>query len=188
MNMKSLIVVILFMAVICLGQGLRQASHAQEKADKKGDSKGKKALVRQEKAVAGHKTIGIDEDAVVVDPTRGLHLTFSTLMTWEYEVDDNASPPEGIKNLDGRKVSLAGFMYPLQQGKSIQFFALLRTTQTCHYGPRPQYNQFVFVEMAKPTKFYRLDPVSCTGKFWVDPAPDEGFIYRMEGETCEPVE
>ncbi len=188
MNMKSLIVVILFMALICLGQGLRQASHAQEKADKKGDSKGKKVRVRKEKGFAGHNTIGIDEDSVVVDTTKELQLTFSTLMTWEYEVDDNTSPPESVKKLDGRKVSLAGFMYPLQEGKSIEFFALLRTTQTCHYGPRPQYNQFVFVEMGKPTKFYRLDPVSCTGKFWVDPAPDEGFIYRMEGETCEPIE
>jgi hypothetical protein len=43
----------------------------------------------------------------------------------------------------------------------------------------------VFVEMEKPTKFQRLEPVSCVGKFRVDPTPDEGFIYRMEGETCE---
>ena len=39
--------------------------------------------------------------------------------------------------------------------------------------------------MEKPTAFYRLDPVSCVGKFKVDPAPDEGFIYRMEGLTCD---
>lgn len=186
--MKSLVVVILFMALICLGQGQWQVSYAQEKTDKKGDSKATKVRVRKEKGVAGHNTIGIDEDSVVVDTTKELQLTFSTLMTWEYEVDNNTSPPESVRKLDGSQVRITGFMYPLQEGKSIQYFALLRTTQTCHYGPRPQYNQFVFVEMAKPTKFYRLDPISCTGKFWVDPAPDEGFIYRMEGETCEPIE
>jgi hypothetical protein len=33
----------------------------------------------------------------------------------------------------------------------------------------------------------RLDPVSCTGRFKVDPALDERFIYPMEGEICEAV-
>ncbi|MEM4298293.1 MAG: DUF3299 domain-containing protein, partial [Nitrososphaerota archaeon] len=116
-----------------------------------------------------------------------LPLTFSTLMTWQYEPKSNSSPPETIKRLDGHKVRVIGFMYPLQEGASIQYFCLLRTTQTCCYGPRPQYNQYIFVEMAKPTTFYRLDPVSCVGKFKVDPNPEEGFIYRMEGERCEAV-
>jgi len=180
--------VILSMALICLGQGLWQVSYAQQKTDKKAESKETQVRIIEEKGPTGHKTIGIDEESVVVDTTKELQLTFSTLMTWEYEVGENPSPPEEVKKLDGRKVRLTGFMYPLQEGKSIQYFCLLRTTQTCCYGPRPQYSQYVLVEMEKPTKFYRLEPVSCTGKFRVDPNPDEGFIYRMEGETCEAVE
>jgi hypothetical protein len=78
-------------------------------------------------------------------------------------------------------------MYPLQQGDSIQYFCLLRTTQTCCYGPRPQFNQYVFVEMMTPTPFHRLDPVSCAGTFRVEPAPDEGYIYRIEGQNCESI-
>ena len=78
-------------------------------------------------------------------------------------------------------------MYPLQQGDAIQYFCLLRTTQTCCYGPRPQFNQYVFVEMDKPTPFHRLDPVACVGKFRVEPTPDEGYIYRMVGEKCESI-
>ncbi len=106
-------------------------------------------------------------------------------MIWEYDADNDTPPPEKVEKLDGRKVKLTGFMYPLQQGDSIQYFCLLRTTQTCCYGPRPQFNQYVFVEMDAPTPFYRLDPVSCVGKSRVEPTPDEGYIYRIEGEKCE---
>lgn len=185
MKKNYFISAIVSLALICMVQGLWQASFAQEKADKKEESERTGVKIKKEKGPSGHKTIGIDEESVVVDTTKELQLTFSTLMTWEYEVGENPSPPEEVKKLDGRKVRLTGFMYPLQEGKSIQYFCLLRTTQTCCYGPRPQYNQYVFVEMEKPTKFRRLDPVSCVGKFKVDPSPDEGFIYRMEGETCE---
>jgi hypothetical protein len=50
-----------------------------------------------------------------------------------------------------------------------------------------KYNQYIFVEMSKPTGFRRLDPVTCVGKLKVEPTPEEGFIYRMEGEICETV-
>ena len=187
MNKRSFIIAIFTMALICLGLSPWQVSYGQEKADKKGQSKGTKVRVTEEKGPTGHKTIGIDEESLDLDAIKEVPLTFSTLMTWDYQVGENPSPPENVKELNGRKVRLTGFMYPLQEGKSIQYFCLLRTTQTCCYGPRPQYNQYVFVEMEKPTPFHRLDPVSCMGKFRVDPAPDEGFIYRMEGETCEPM-
>lgn len=187
MKKNYFISAIVGLALICMAQGLWQVSFAQEKADKKGKSKETKVQIKEEKGPAGHKTIGIDEESLDLDAVKEIPLTFSTLMTWEYEVGENPSPPENVKKLDGREVRLTGFMYPLQEGKSIQYFCLLRTTQTCCYGPRPQYSQYVFVEMEKPTKFHRLDPVSCVGKFRVDPAPDEGFIYRMEGKTCEPV-
>ena len=91
------------------------------------------------------------EDALDLEKIKETPLTFKTLMNWDYDVANNSPAPEIVKKLDGRKVRLTGFMYPLQEGKSIQYFCLLRTTQTCCYGPRPQYNQYVFVEMEKPT-------------------------------------
>ena len=35
-------------------------------------------------------------------------------------------------------------------------------------------------------KFERLAPVVVEGRFVVDPKPDEGYIYRMEGESVRP--
>jgi hypothetical protein len=171
-------------ALVILGLGLWQTSIGQDKAEKQGDDEGAGLRIIEEKGPAGHSTIGIDESTVSHEGLMELPLTFSELMTWDYSVDNHAPPPHEVKELNGRKVRLVGFMYPLQDGSDIQYFCLMRSTQTCCYGPRPQYNQYVFVEMDKPTAFYRLDPVSCVGNLYVEPTPEEGFIYRMEGQMC----
>jgi hypothetical protein len=79
-------------------------------------------------------------------------------------------------------------MYPLEAGSKLKTFCLLRTTQTCCYGPRPQYNQYLLVEMKEPAKFDRLAPVIVRGKFYPEAQPAQGFIYRMEGESVTPIE
>jgi hypothetical protein len=159
----------------------------QHKKDDTTKGKTSGVIIKEEKGPSGHSTIGIDENSIDIDPTQTLALTFASLMRWEYDADSDTPPPEKVAELDGRRVRLTGFMYPLQQGDPIQYFCLLRTTQTCCYGPRPQFNQYVFVEMDAPTQFYRLDPVSCAGTFRVEPMPDEGYIYRIEGEKCEAI-
>ncbi len=78
-------------------------------------------------------------------------------------------------------------MYPLETGEKIRSFCLLRSTQTCCYGPRPQFNQYLLVEMKEPVKFQRLTPVLVSGKFVVDPKPDDGYVYRMEGDSLSTV-
>ncbi len=187
MDVRSLVVAMAGLVLLNTAQGLWQSSDAQDKAYKDKASRGGEVRVIQEEGPKGHKTIGIDEGSVVGDARKEVQLTFRTLMAWKYDAERNSPPPEEIKTLNDRTVRLVGFMYPLQEGASIRYFCLLRTTQTCCYGPRPQYNQYVFVEMDKPTRFYRLDPVSCVGRFKVEPTPEEGFIFRMEGKTCESV-
>jgi hypothetical protein len=178
---------ILIFAVIFSIQGSIRPSEAQNKKEKIADRKTSGVQIQEEKGPSGHSTIGIVESTIESDTEKTLVLTFARLMTWEYDADNDTSPPEKVAELDARKVGLTGFMYPLQQGDAIQYFCLLRTSQTCCYGPRPQFNQCVFIEMDAPTPFYRLDPVSCVGKFRVEPAPDEGYIYRLESEKCESI-
>jgi len=185
--MKSLIVAALGFVLIFCGPSLWEASAAQNKAEGEGGNIEAGLRIIEEKGPAGHKTIGIDESTVSTESVKELPLTFRELMKWDYGVEDNSLPPDDVEALDGQKVRLVGFMYPLQDGKELQYFCLLRSTQTCCYGPRPQYNQYVFVEMDNPTKFHRLDPVSCVGELFVEPTPEEGFIYRMEGQICEGV-
>jgi hypothetical protein len=183
MNKRLLLSLLLGLALALAPLGGWDLSESQQKEEKKGS----KVRIIEEKGPAGHKTIGIDESSLGEDTGKEMPLTFTSLMKWEYDAKKNSSPPENVKRLDGRKIRIIGFMYPLQEGANVQKFCLLRSTQTCCYGPKPQYNQYIFVEMVKPTQFRRLDPVSCVGVFRVDPSPDEGFIYRMEGISCQPV-
>ena len=130
---------------------------------------------------AGHNQLEIEEQT-----RKSGYLYFNTLESWDYNKDAPQPCPQSVLEANGRKVKLTGFMYPLQDAGKMTVFCLLRTTQTCCYGPKPQYNQYVFVEMAQPVKFERLAPVVVEGKFVVDPKPADGYIYRMEGESARP--
>jgi len=141
-------------------------------------------VVRMEKGVYGHNTIGIDESGMSTNTGLKM-LFFSTLSDWAYQPDGSVPCPKVIHSLSGREFSCTGFMYPLEAGKKIKVFCLLRSTQTCCYGPRPQYNQYLLVECAEPVVFERFAPVTVHGKFIVDPKPSEGYIYRMEADAVE---
>lgn len=139
-------------------------------------------VVRTETSLSGHNQIGIDESS----PTPGggpQRLTFAVLGQWAFDRQTTSACPDAIRALSGRESSCTGFMYPLEAGTKLREFCLLRTTQTCCYGPRPQYSQYLLVEMKTPVKFERFAPVTVTGRFFVDPQPDQGFIYRMEGAS-----
>ena len=138
-------------------------------------------VVQAVDGTAGHGSLQIDEQT-----HRSGYLYFDTLESWTFSKTNPGVCPESVKEADGKKVKITGFMYPLQEAANLKVFCLLRSTQTCCYGPRPQYNQYVFVEMAEPAKFERLAPVVVEGKFVIDPRPDEGYIYRMEGRSIRP--
>ena len=136
--------------------------------------------VHAEASQAGHAQIGLDERGLEADAER---LTFARLGEWAYDPQRPTSCPETVRAADKRRVTVTGFMYPLETGKSMRTFCLLRTTQTCCYGPRPQYNQYLFVEMRRPVAFERFAPVTVAGRFVVDPQPTEGYVYRLEGDA-----
>jgi len=139
------------------------------------------SLVKDEGYQGGHQSLGINERAVEKDAQT---LLFSELKKWRFDKDRPASPPEEVTAFDNRRVRITGFMYPLEPGSMIRLFCLLRSTQTCCYGPRPQYNQYVLVEMERPVRFERLSPVQVEGTFFVEPRPEDGYIYRMRGVSA----
>ena len=60
----------------------------------------------------------------------------------------NASIPESIKALNGRKVAVTGYVLPMavENGRT-QSFMLMRNTLFCCYGIMPKMNEWVNVEM-----------------------------------------
>ncbi|MGD0090988.1 MAG: DUF3299 domain-containing protein [Planctomycetota bacterium] len=138
-------------------------------------------VVRMETGPAGHQTLGLQESGT------SAFLHFATLAQWAFNPKAPTPCPPGIQALAGQQARCVGFMYPLAQGEKIKVFCLLRSTQTCCYGPKPQFNQYLFVEMPQAVKFERLTPVVVSGKFLVDPKPQDGYIYRMEGTSVRPI-
>ncbi len=119
------------------------------------------------------------------DQSKAVVLRFSSLGAWSYGGAGAPQPPLPLQQMNGKDVKITGFMYPLEEGQILTVFCLLRSTQTCCYGPKPQFNQYVFVEMKDPVKLERNKPVIVTGKFFIDPRPEDGYIYRLEGIKVE---
>lgn len=144
-----------------------------------------KIKIREEQSLLGHRTIGID-DATLPGGGDRPFLHFSALGAWAFDAEKPTPCPPAVQSLSGSTFSAVGFMYPLDSGVKVKNFCLLRSTQTCCYGPRPQYNQYILVNLKEPVKFERFAPVIVQGKFFVEAKPEDGYIYRMDGESVAP--
>ncbi len=132
---------------------------------------------------ASHRSVSIDETDISKSGTG--FLPFATMQLWEYDGVKKNPAPDFLMSINKTELKILGFMYPLEEGEEIKNFCILKSTQTCCYGPRPQYNQYVLIEMDKKIKFERLRPIIVSGTFFIDPRPEEGYIYRMQGHSIE---
>jgi len=100
--------------------------------------------------------------------------------------DALAQVPEVIRQLDGRKVALSGFMLPLklEHGFATEFF-LLSNSSLCCYGITPEMNEWIHVRMRDEGLPAVQDvPVFLAGKLRVQARWEGGYltgIYEMEG-------
>jgi len=133
-----------------------------------------RSLVKDEGFQAGHQTIGINERALERDSQT---LLFSLLKKWRYDRERPAPPPERVREYDGRFVRIVGFMYPLESGREISTFCLLRSTQTCCYGPRPP-ALFVYCAQPRPVAM-GPDPSTISMSWW-------RWSMRFDSSACDP--
>lgn len=167
--------------------GMAAADHLAAAVKLAGHPRSIRLAVRSEPSRTGHLNLGIDEKKI--EETLGERfLQFATLAQWRYDPKKPTPAPAAIQQLSGSRFSAIGFMYPLEVAAKIQVFCLLRSTQTCCYGPKPQFDQYLLVESATPIPPERFEPILVRGTFFVDPKPDEGYIYRMEADSVTRVE
>ncbi len=141
----------------------------------------------KEEVPYGCLTYGIDESSL--EEVSGIiNARFAQLGQWEEnELCEFGPPPPEVAALHEKRVYVVGFMFPLESGREISKFKLMRSTQTCCWGPAPDYNQFALVTTpGKKVKFERIKPVAVVGKFFVECKPRSGYIYRIEGKKVEP--
>lgn len=83
---------------------------------------------------------------------------------WQDELDRRSKLT--VKNLDGKQISLAGYLLPLDfSDKGVKEFLLVPYVGACIHTPPPPANQIAFVRLKKAHKINQLyDPVWVTGR------------------------
>ena len=89
-----------------------------------------------------------------------------------------AFPPD-VKALDGRTVSVSGFMLPLDASEASTHFLLSRYTPVCFFCPPGRPNEVVEVTTARGVPVTgRL--LTVTGKLALENKPDKGLFFQIQ--------
>ncbi len=94
-----------------------------------------------------------------------------------------------VRDLDGRRVRIHGYMLPDSKTKGITQFVLLKNTE-CKFGPGGQADHLINVLMVEGVSAkYRDDPISVQGVLKVNPfqGPD-GNTWSIYDLACEQIE
>lgn len=97
-------------------------------------------------------------------------------------VDANFRPtfPKYLKELEGKKVSLNGFMIPLRDDPEITAFMFIEYPVGCWYCEMPETTGIVFVQLpAGKTTQYQRGLVSVTGRLSLNASDPEDFLYAL---------
>lgn len=96
-----------------------------------------------------------------------------------------------VMALNGKRVSIPGFMVPLADDlQVVTQFLLVPYAGACIHVPPPPPNQIVFVEMKKASKIQVTwtEPIMVTGQLEISTveSPYGAVSYDLKGETVKP--
>jgi len=141
----------------------------------------------------------VDEDRVkFAQKGVSIDALYQEYLDWANEIDRQGRLT--VKKLDGKRVTIAGYLLPLDfDSKGTKEFLLVPFVGACIHVPPPPPNQVVFVKSSSPyqiTNFF--DGVMITGNMrvqsakrdlsFMDGANDVDSGYLLEGATIEPYE
>lgn len=95
-----------------------------------------------------------------------------------------------IRELDGRRIRIRGYILPTARKRGIKEFVLVRDNQECCFGPGAALYDCILVRMleGESTEF-SVRPVAVEGEFRVEEfyGPDERplAIYQLKGEQVD---
>ena len=95
--------------------------------------------------------------------------------------------PDEVKQIDGKKVAIMGFMLPIDVDKGkVKRFLLLKSTMSCCFGVAPRINEVVYVESSKKQKIQTVmdTPITVFGKLSIGQQFREDLmlmgVYQLE--------
>lgn len=99
--------------------------------------------------------------------------------------------PEYVKTLDDTKVSIEGYMVPLDiKDEKVKSFILTNSMMLCCFGAMPWINEWVYVEMEgeSTADFFNDTVIRVSGVLDVGEEIEDGIVlslYRMDGQSVE---
>ena len=144
-------------------------------------------------SIVGNAVASIGEYSVV---------GFDKLSGFKYEVPEDTNTnavaqaksdeqiPEQVRDFNGKRVALKGFMLPLKvEGGLVTELLIMRDQSMCCYGAVPKINEWVSVKMtSKGVKPVMDQAVTLFGKLKVGGIRENGYlvgIYGMDGEKMD---
>jgi hypothetical protein len=126
-------------------------------------------------------------------------LTYSTLTEFSYEIDWEADGvefdfsrfagrvPRSIRNLNGSKVALEGFMVPtvVDESNLVKEFLLMPDQLSCCFGQAPEANGWVVVRSEKGVGVFMDQVIRVLGTLTVEERWDEEFFVGLYHLDCE---
>lgn len=99
--------------------------------------------------------------------------------------------PEYVKSLDDTKVSIEGYMVPLDiKDEKVKSFILTNSMMLCCFGAMPWINEWIYVEMEgeSTADFFNDTVIRVSGVLDVGEEIEDGIVlslYRMDGQSVE---
>jgi len=90
--------------------------------------------------------------------------------------------PDWLKELDGKRVRIRGFMIPPFSETDVRAFTLARDTQLCCFGRNPlPYDLIdVFLKEGAATEYIELRPFDVVGVFHIGEEIEPGYLYSID--------
>ena len=139
-----------------------------------------KMLIAEKRLGAIMKRLKVKGNAMV--------LPFDKLDSWIYE-DGFEGMPKELEKLNGKRVVMAGFMFPIYEVENIKTFYLVKSLWSCCYGQPPDINGLVRVTVKKKGGIaYQYDPIFVVGTLRLKKTMDEDYctdIYTIESDSVK---
>jgi tetratricopeptide (TPR) repeat protein len=121
-------------------------------------------------------------DLPPVNATGTNYLPWTVLGDTVVDRDFRPNFPRYLLELEGKSVTLTGFIQPLNEDLELGSFMLIEYPIGCWYCEMPELNSIVFVELSAGKTFTHTKTlVKVTGTLHLNKTDPENFLYTLEG-------
>lgn len=117
-------------------------------------------------------------------------MTIKDLGNFEYDADKGGTVPDDVRQLNGAKLRVRGFMIPMDQAENITQFALVPDLFACCFGQPPQVQHMVVANAPKGKAVsYYPDELVVEGVLKVEEKKEDGFLvslFEMDVTSVKP--